>query len=172
MLSNVLNRHSSGAHDNNGLEPPSVPFASSNSFRSNSPQNKESFQLQASSSTPSLSANYLPAKFSDSLLYNGFRRRNLNKSLPAGVPKRGGGREAFKQGEARMPGANDEDYDGVQTGWFGKDGAAKPMRLRWNRFKWTLFVSNILVSSFPQHFVYHCRHLHSTRSPSVGFCSS
>lgn len=139
MLPNVLNRHSNGNRSNE-LEVPQVPFASANSIRSNTPLNAPPL-----STSPSLSANYLPTKFSDSLLYNGFRRRNIGKTAPPGIPKRGGGREAFKQGEARMPGANDEDYDGVQSGWFGKDGAKKPMRLRWNRFKWTLFCSIVLV---------------------------
>lgn len=142
MLSNVLNRHSN-SHRPNELEVPQVPFASANSLRSNTPLNPP----PPLSTSPSLSANYLPTKFSDSLLYNGFRRRNL-KTAPPGIPKRGGGREAFKQGEARMPGANDEDYDGVQSGWFGKDGGKTPMRLRWNRFKWTLFCSIVLVRLF------------------------
>jgi len=41
-----------------------------------------------------------------------------------------------------MPGANDEDYDGVST-WFGH-GSKQPV-LRWTKFKWVMFVANILV---------------------------
>jgi hypothetical protein len=39
------------------------------------------------------------------------------------LPKRGGGCEAFKSGEASMPGEQDDDYDGINSGWFGgRDG--------------------------------------------------
>jgi hypothetical protein len=64
------------------------------------------------------------------------------------LPKLGGGVEAFKSGEARMPGENDDDYDGVSSSWFGgrTGGHAKP-KLRWNKFKWALFVANVLVRS-------------------------
>jgi len=65
------------------------------------------------------------------------------------IPKRGGGREAFKSGEARMPGEGDDDYDGVNSGWFGGAAGGRPKpRMRWNRFKWILFVSNILLTSY------------------------
>ena len=60
----------------------------------------------------------------------------------AEVPKRGGGREAFRSGEARMPGVGDEDYDGV----IPREGGKTKPRLRWNKFKWTLFAANTLVS--------------------------
>lgn len=69
------------------------------------------------------------------------------------MPKRGGGREAFRSGEARMPGEGDEDYDGMDDmdgGWFGgKEGGRTRPRMRWNRFKWILFLSNIIVSRTP-----------------------
>ncbi|THH20192.1 hypothetical protein EW146_g1131 [Bondarzewia mesenterica] len=136
MLSNMNN--------NASLEPPNAPFASSNSVRSHSPRTDSPLLSVASSN--SLSVNYLPSKFSDALLYNGLKRRN-GKGSPLPMPKRGGGREAFRSGEARMPGDGDDDYDGVQSGWFGKDGGARP-RLHWNRFKWTLFVANILFSAY------------------------
>lgn len=126
------------------LEPPSVPFASSNSLRSASPRTDS--PLLSAESSHSLSVNYLPNKFSDALLYNGLKRRNgKGPSMP--MPKRGGGREAFRSGEARMPGEGDEDYDGVQSGWFSKGGSVKSA-LRWNRFKWTLFVANTLFSAY------------------------
>jgi hypothetical protein len=38
------------------------------------------------------------------------------------MPKRGGGRGAFRSGEARMPAEHDDDHDGINSGWFGKDG--------------------------------------------------
>jgi len=88
----------------------------------------------------SLSVNYLPSKFSSGLLSPGARRRKGRSDLP----KRGGGREAFKSNEPRMPAEEDEDYDGITGGWFG--GHTRP-RMRWNRFKWTLFVANVCVRS-------------------------
>ena len=57
--------------------------------------------------------------------------------------KQGGGREAFKADESRMPGANDEDYDGVQDTWFRRS-INKP-GLRWTKFKWVMFGANVLV---------------------------
>jgi len=125
------------------LEPPSAPFAGS--IRSNSPRTDSPL---LSSDTPlSLSVNYLPTKFSDAVLYNGLKRRN-GKGSPLELPKRGGGREAFRSGESRMPGDGDEDYDGVQSAWFAKDGGHKKPRLRWNRFKVILFISNFLFSAY------------------------
>ena len=62
------------------------------------------------------------------------------------LPKQGGGRGAFKNNEARMPGDGDEDYDGVDV--FGnKEGGRTKPKARWNRFKWCLFLANTLVST-------------------------
>ncbi|KAL0575717.1 hypothetical protein V5O48_006251 [Marasmius crinis-equi] len=83
----------------------------------------------------SLSVNYLPAKFSDALV----SRRGPVKR----VAKRGGGADAFKPGEARMPVAGDEDYDGVSTGVFGGKNS-RPMS--WNKFKWILFCTNTVLA--------------------------
>ena len=126
------------------LEPPSAPFAarqdSSRSFGSgSSPLLKDERPLSTS-----LSVNYLPSKFSNTLVTK--RRRN-GKGGAGGLmmPKQGGGREAFKSNEARMPGAGDDDYDGVDV--FGnKEGGRTRHSGRWNRFKWCLFVANTLVS--------------------------
>ena len=62
--------------------------------------------------------------------------------------KQGGGREALKAKKSRMPGANDEDYDGVQGTRFGS--SSKKPALRSTKFKWIIFVANILVRS---HFI-------------------
>jgi len=65
------------------------------------------------------------------------------------MPKRGGGREAFKSGEARMPGEGDDDYDGINSGWFGgKEGGPTKPRMRWTRFKWIIFIANILLTMY------------------------
>ncbi len=126
---------------NSKLVPPNLPFASNVSLASGSLHTNSPY-LGAQSSL-SLSVNYLPTKFSDAVLYNGLKNRG--KAFPLG-PKRGGGREAFRSGEARMPGEGDEDYDGIQGSLFTKEGGRTKPRLRWNRFKWSLFISNFLVS--------------------------
>ena len=78
-----------------------------------------------------------------------------------GVPKMGGGIDVFRSGEARMGGEGDEDDDEDEEDngddkryskrWFvrGRKLNSQPhnRKLRWNKFKWILFVSNIIVSS-------------------------
>ncbi|KAG6826563.1 hypothetical protein H0H92_015296 [Tricholoma furcatifolium] len=95
----------------------------------------------------SLTVNYIPTKFSHSMLSPGGsltrKRRKKKAGIDPMVPKHGGGIEAFRSGEARMPGVGDEDYDGVQ---FGKERRKK--RLRWNRFKWILFFSIMLLTAY------------------------
>jgi len=94
----------------------------------------------------SLSVNYLPTKFSNNFMLGASRNRKDGKGANL-LPKRGGGVEAFRSGEARMPGEHDEDYDGIQGGLFGgKEGGHTKPQLRWNKFKWTLFVANLFVS--------------------------
>ncbi|KAF7296186.1 hypothetical protein HMN09_01087200 [Mycena chlorophos] len=86
--------------------------------------------LRSSSPAPSahsLTAHYLPSKFSSTLVSR--KRGALKTEDLQGVVPRGGGVEAFRSGLARMPGAGDEDYDGVDLGRRGKK------RLRWTRFK-------------------------------------
>lgn len=128
---------------NSPLEPPSAPFAarqdSARSFSSgNSPLLSPDKSLAAS-----LSVNYLPTKFSNALVT---KRRKNGKGPGYLLPKQGGGREAFKSNESRMPGEGDDDYDGVDV--FGsKEGGRTRPRGRWNRFKWCLFVANFVVSA-------------------------
>lgn len=89
-------------------------------------------------STPvSLSQHYLPQKFAP---LTNVRRRRPGRKIT--VPKYGGGRDAFRSGEARMPDANDEDYDGVM------DGPKKGSSMKWTRFKWVLFVANLLLTIY------------------------
>lgn len=133
------------------LDPPKAPYAlptaSTTSLSTRAP---DAPLLRTDSSSPvSLSVNYLPSKFSSSVLAPGARlRKGKNGDLE--MPKRGGGREAFRSSEARMPGEGDDDYDGVNNTrsiWGGVKGNAK-RRLRWNRFKWTLFISNIVLTFY------------------------
>ena len=84
-----------------------------------------------------------------------------------GVPKMGGGIDVFRSGEARMGGEGDEDdeEDEEDNGddkrfskrWFvrGRKQNSQPhnRKLRWNKFKWILFVSNIIVSLRFRYFI-------------------
>ncbi|THH27931.1 hypothetical protein EUX98_g6260 [Antrodiella citrinella] len=136
------------------LDPPNAPFASrSASYRSLSPKLDSSSLISPGgaadkhlSTGTSLSVNYLPAKFSGSL---GSKRRKGKDAAELLMPKQGGGRDAFRSNEARMPGAADEDYDGVNSGWFGgKEGGRTRPGGRWTRFKWILFFANILFTAY------------------------
>lgn len=66
----------------------------------------------------SLMVNYLPSKFSASLV-----SRKGDKGIEPHLPKSGGGVEAFRSGESRM----------------------SDRRLRWTKFKWILFCTNFCV---------------------------
>lgn len=112
-------------------------------------------KLMTSSSGMSLSVNYLPTKFSNSMLNQGTaRRRARKKGLADGeglhgslkVAKIGGGVDAFRSGEARMPIEGDDDYDGVNLA----NGAwSKSMKyMKWTKFKWILFFANLIVSFY------------------------
>ncbi|RPD54484.1 tetraspanin Tsp2 [Lentinus tigrinus ALCF2SS1-7] len=129
-------------NNSSGLDPPNLPYSSSNSFRSMSPKNDT--PLMDSKGIPtSLSVNYLPSKFSSHVLTGGMKRRKGKGAGDIPIPKRGGGREAFRANESRMPGDGDDDYDGVTFGQGARKG-----RLRWTGFKWVLFISNLVFSIY------------------------
>lgn len=142
------------------LEPPNAPFAGlaqppgspKGSFRSLTPSNTIGGDGDTKGMTNSLSVNYLPQKFSRPVSPGSgsgiYKRKGGKGGKGMMVPKQGGGREAFRSGEARMPGENDDDYDGVDVSnvratIFGAKGH-KP-KLRWNKFKWILFFFNLVV---------------------------
>jgi hypothetical protein len=110
------------------LSPPSAPFAGIQGSRDN-------LSVGSNSQTNlSLSLNYLPSKFSSSIVSAGGARFRKNaKGDDLNLPKRGGGLEAFKSGETRMP--------------QGK------RQLRWNRFKWILLATNAVVRLY--NFFFH-----------------
>ncbi|KAJ7667524.1 hypothetical protein DFH06DRAFT_1182773 [Mycena polygramma] len=123
------------------LDPPHAPFAEpslAGSSRGSSPVGGP----QLDGSNVSLTVNYLPSKLPT--LSSGPRKRRNAKGIDAMMPKRGGGVEAFRSGESRMPGQNDEDYDGVNFG--GKGG--KGRKMRWNKFKWILFIANCFLITY------------------------
>ncbi|KAJ6543912.1 hypothetical protein B0H19DRAFT_1212369 [Mycena capillaripes] len=112
------------------LDPPHAPFT------------EPSLAGSSRGSSP-VGVNYLPSKLPG--LASGPRKRRMGKGIDAMLPKRGGGVEAFRSGEARMPGQNDEDYDGVDN-LGGKGG--KGRKMRWNKFKWILFFANCALISY------------------------
>lgn len=127
------------------LEPPAAPFVVSPTLRS-SGSIPASFDHESSS--VSLSLNYLPKKFSSRMLNAGNPRRRKNAGVGAkGVdpkfPKRGGGVDAFRSGEARMPSESNNDSDG----WLA--GRKTGKKMKWNRFKWVLFCANLVVRPSP-----------------------
>nr|GAT51110.1 predicted protein [Mycena chlorophos] len=111
------------------LAPPRPPFAdsASASSRSSSPGPNAD-----AGSVVSLQINYLPTKFSNPLI----RRRRGTDASGQALLKRGGGVDAFRAGEPRMPGSNDDNYDGLEF------GPKATRRAKWNRFKWVLVFSN------------------------------
>ncbi|KIM42509.1 hypothetical protein M413DRAFT_444246 [Hebeloma cylindrosporum] len=121
MLADMNN---SSASDYGGLlSPPAAPFAGIHGSHDN-------LSVGSNSQTNlSLSLNYLPSKFSSSIISAGGTRFRKNaRADEINLPKRGGGLEAFKSGETRMP--------------QGKT------RLRWNKFKWILFFMNSLMTVY------------------------
>lgn len=124
-------------------EPPSRTFrerSRNSSFSTLEPSVRDSVN--------SLSVNYVPSKFSSTVLSGGPKRRKhwKNGSIDAALPKLGGGRGAFRKDESRMPREgeeDDEDEGGITL--HVPNGRAKP-RMRWNRFKWALFISNTLFT--------------------------
>lgn len=114
-------------------DPPSAPFT------------PRPFLLSrpASPSSTSLTVNYVPSKFSTALVApdtGPYRRKG--RGDPLGLPKRGGGVEAFRSGESRIGNIYDDDYN---------DGYSKgKKKMKWTKFKWILLIANTLVrfSSF------------------------
>ncbi|KZT73387.1 hypothetical protein DAEQUDRAFT_703788 [Daedalea quercina L-15889] len=127
------------------LEPPKLPLFSRST---SSVLSNDGLTSGADSEDKrvSLTVNYLPAKFSTTLLSEGPKRRKAWRNSDSPLPKQGGGREVFRRNEARMPGDDDEDLDGVEfdehTG-----GHARPKQ-RWNRFKWMLLVANLIFTLY------------------------
>ncbi|WWC59477.1 uncharacterized protein I303_102033 [Kwoniella dejecticola CBS 10117] len=88
----------------------------------------------------SLSLNYVPAKFTK-LHAPGDR---LNRKA-----KQGGGRDAFAANAQRMGMMGTVDDDEGVVFQIGKGGLKKKKpKLRWNRFKWVLFVANTILIAY------------------------
>lgn len=97
----------------------------------------------------SLSINYVPAKFAKLHAPGEYAHRRKGKG-DEGLVKRGGGRSAFADDAGRMGavGFVDDDYGTeykVGKGGLKKKDKKKWATLRWNRFKWCLFVANTVV---------------------------
>ncbi|ESK92608.1 tetraspanin tsp2 family [Moniliophthora roreri MCA 2997] len=93
----------------------------------------------------SLSVDYLSFKFPEALLAPKSQRQRGK----AAEPKRGGGIESFRSGGVKMPEEGDEECDGISGGCFGGSAATRSGKLmKWNEFKWILFIVNALLSMY------------------------
>ena len=108
-------RHILGGHNNGDYDPPSSPPGMNDSRDTLSYYRGP---IGTTATGVSLMVNYLPSKFSASLV-----SRKGDKGIEPHLPKSGGGVEAFRSGESRMG----------------------DRRLRWNKFKWILFCTNFCV---------------------------
>ena len=124
------------------LLPPSLPYGASSaasSRRSSSSLTSKNMQSQAVST--SLSVNYVPAKFSKVHEPGRYAHRRT---------KSGGGRDAFAKDAQRMGMLGTVDDDEGVAFEVKKGGGLRMKRkrpnLRWNRFKWLLFMANNVVS--------------------------
>jgi len=89
----------------------------------------------------SLSINYVPSKFTKLHAPGDYAHRRA---------KTGGGRDAFGRDAQRMGMMGTVDDDEGVVFQLGKGGLKKKKpKLRWNRFKWVLFVANTVVSMRP-----------------------
>lgn len=130
------------------LTPPVPPYAPVQMGESGLSSRRSSFSSMDKGGVPmknrpsSLSINYVPAKFSKLHEPGQWAHRRA---------KQGGGRDAFAQNAQRMGdmGTVDDDEGIVfQLGKGGLRSKTKP-KLRWNRFKWFLFLANTVVSVSP-----------------------
>ncbi|CAK5271659.1 unnamed protein product [Mycena citricolor] len=129
---------------------PNAPFAARQGSASSSSSSRPP---SVAGSVTSLAHNYLPAKFSSSLVTR--RKPKGARSSGKGVPRipgfaRGGGVDAFGAGADRIPGERDEDEDdwgGRSRSLFAGVGRAGK-RVRWTRFKVILFAANLVLISY------------------------
>ncbi|KAF8649494.1 hypothetical protein AX16_005763 [Volvariella volvacea WC 439] len=147
-------------HSSTPPDPPPLSFRSELSHGHQRKGSDEHNQADVS-----LATHYLPSKFSSTMLNSsqtgpgtGPRKRkpHYSKASSRGpeprIPKQGGGVDAFRSGAPRIPGRNDELDFGEPEPWLAtKPGASptrRPKKLRWNRFKWTLFATNTLLTAY------------------------
>ncbi|KAK4685974.1 hypothetical protein P7C73_g4160, partial [Tremellales sp. Uapishka_1] len=129
------------------LAPPIIPFGG-NSYGADGSglsSRRSSFSVTSqdgdkkggSARPPSLSINYLPTKFTKLHAPGDYAHRRA---------KMGGGRDAFAKNAGRMGMMGTVDDDEGVVFQLGKGGLKqKRPKLRWNRFKWVLFVANTIL---------------------------
>lgn len=128
-----------GSNMSDGLLPPRRPFSTVDGDGSALSSRRSSFSSDKKGERPpSLSINYLPAKFTRLHAPGDWAHRRSGKQ--------GGGRDAFAKNASRMGMMGTVDDDEGVVYQLGKGGLKKKRpKLRWNRFKWTLFVTNTVV---------------------------
>jgi len=131
------------------LVPPNLPFSevTSGQYSNDGSQSRQSSysdltQLRLARKDdrpPSLSVNYVPTKFTKPHSQGEWAHRRA---------KIGGGRDAFAANAQRMGAQGTVDDDEGLVFELGKGGlkAKHKPKLRWNRFKWILFLANSVVS--------------------------
>lgn len=100
--------------------------------------------------------NYLPNKFSNGVLLESFyagRQRNHNGSMSS-LPPNGNSWDSLGLGEPRPASeyslGEDKDCDfrdDSSTHAWLSNRVTKYQKLRWNKFKWILFIANVLVGT-------------------------
>lgn len=121
------------------LAPPIMPYAPAPSHsRRSSFASSKTPDSPSKQRPPSLSINYVPAKFT---------KRHEPGQWAHRRAKQGGGRDAFAKDAHRMGEVGTVDDDEGVVFQLGKGGlkAKKKPKLRWNRFKWVLFCANTVV---------------------------
>lgn len=151
------------------LIPPNLPFSevtggvygSQDGHSSRQSSYHDLTDLQSNSKSgraPSLSINYVPTKFTKLHTQGEWAHRRA---------KQGGGRDAFAANAQRMGdlGTVDDDEGLVfQLGKGGLKAKHQKKKLRWNRFKWALFIANSVVSCSLSQRGTRCAHTHSSSS--------
>lgn len=122
------------------LVPPVAPFAPQADSALSSRRSSISFLADKDSlknRASSLSLNYVPAKFTRLHAPGDYAHRR----------KQGGGRDAFASNAQRMGQVGTVDDDEGVIFQISESGLKrKKPKLRWNRFKWVLFLANSVVS--------------------------
>lgn len=126
---------------NDDLAPPSRPFSHADGGGSglSSRRSSVSSSKDMKDRPASLSINYVPTKFT---------KLHAPGDHYHARAKTGGGRDAFASNAQRMGMMGTVDDDEGVVFQLGKGGLKKKKpKLRWNRFKWVLFLCNTFVSS-------------------------
>ncbi|WWC86874.1 uncharacterized protein L201_001753 [Kwoniella dendrophila CBS 6074] len=156
---NLNNQEIVNYRNDDDLIPPVAPFIpnsdsalssrrSSSSLLTTGGGGEKDIVKEGKNRQSSLSLNYVPAKFTK--LHSPGDRLNHNVNFEKQQKaKQGGGRDAFAANAQRMGMLGTVDDDEGVVFQIGKGGLKKKKpKLRWNRFKWVLFVANTILIAY------------------------